>query len=248
MKKSLIILATMLALPFAALRAQTEDEQEITEIQLNDHYSVKLRQISASEYTARKNESEHLQHKPYKVIADLKEAQKMLGNKLKEVTVKDEDGYERSVIEITFKDKTKKRISWEWGFNLDGFREYYPEVDVLVFENEAVGDYAIDLNDSKKDYERTGNPRYHAVSPDKKLRINGYYPGGAVDGALFFLEKWNPKKRKYEFIGYFENQENYVFTFIFTADYFWTSNSKAVFRLVTYPGGYYEMEIIEIEK
>jgi hypothetical protein len=240
-----------LTFPIVALYGQSENEQDISEevivIGLNNHYSIRLKQISESEYTAQKMASAHLRHKPYKVITDLKEAKKMLGNKLKEITVKDEEDYERSVIEITFKDKTPKKISWEWGFNLEnGFREYYPEVGVLVFENEACGDYSIDLNDSKMDYERTGNPRYHAVSPDRKLRINGYYPGGAWDGVRFFLEKWNPKKKQYEFIAYLEREEDYVFSFLFAGDWVWTSNSKAICKIITYMGSYYEMEIIAI--
>jgi hypothetical protein len=248
MKEAVIILSVLLTFPIVALYGQNENEQDISkeviEIELNNHYSIKLKQVSESEYTIQKRETEHLQHKPYKVITDLKETKKMLGNKLKEITVKDEEHYERNVLEITFKDKTKKRISWEWGINLEnGFRAYYPEVGVLVFENEASGDYSIDLNDSKMVYERTGNPCYHAVSPDRKLRINGYYRGGAEEGVLFFLEKWNTKKKRYEFIASLRYENS---LFYYSSDLFWTSNSKVLFRYGWSEDSYkyYEMEIL----
>ena len=245
MKKIILILSLLLTFPIIALSGQSENEQDISEgiieIGLNNQYSIQLKQISESEYTTRKQEAEHLRHKPYKVITDLKEAQKMLGKKLKEVPVKEEDDYVRNVIEITFKDKTKKRLYW---FGLEyAYIKYYPELRILILNHEADGEYPIDLNDSGKEYNYVGNPEYHAFSPDRQLRINGYSPGGAADSEEYFLEKWNSKKKKYEFVAFFTDKSS---AFDYSSDWFWASNSKVLFRygwsLESYQ--YYEMEII----
>ena len=239
MKKSLIILAAMLALPFAALRAQTEDEQETVEFQLNDQYSVKLRQISESEYTARKNESEHLRHKPYEVITDLQEAQKMLGRKM-EIIETQYDEWKSVEFELTFKDGTKRRLDGEYRFEA-----YFPELNVLLFTGGHESDAPIDLNDSRSiDMNITGNPYRHAVSPDKQLRITGSF--GGHESINYWLEKWNPEKKKYEFFALFDDVLFYL-----SRNWFWTSNNTALFQYgwEEYEDvGYYEMEIIEIEK
>jgi len=245
MKIIILILSLLLTFPIAALYGQSEDEQDISEevieIELNNQYSIRLKQISESEYTAQKTAAERLRHKPYKVITDVAEAQKILGKTVKSFEVYDEEQNPRyPAVEITFKDRVKKRFDWR---SLDeyGFIAYYPELKVLILNHEADGEHPIDLNDSTN--EQVGNPHYHSFSPDKQLRINGYFPGGAWDGVRYFLEKWNPKRKKYEFVSYLENEENYVFTFSFAADWFWTSNSKVLFRFITNMEAYYEMEI-----
>jgi hypothetical protein len=218
----------------------------ITKIELNDSCFVKLRRIRQSEYFVKKWKSAHLQPKPYKVIDNISEAKKMLGKKLKEFDIKDDEGYSSNVLEITFKDKTKKRLDLSHG-NLESlFIEYYPEVGILILRDGCDGAEPIDLNDSEKEHDQVGHPFYHVVSPDRKLLINGYDNNAcASEGATYFLEKWNPKKKKYEFVNHFYDlfEEKYIFTF--ATDWFWTNNSTVLFR---YGWGkewkYYEMEII----
>jgi len=237
----------MLALPLVALQAQIEndteifEEEEVLEFELNDFYSIKLRQISESEYTAKEKESEHLRHKPYKVVTDVNKAKKMLGKMLKNVTIQDGNDT-RIVVEITFKDKTKKRLDW---CNLEnGFVAYYPECNVLCFLGEAESDYVFDLNDYDKSVsENVGNPLYHILSPNKQLLISGRYSNPA-DCVWRFLEKWNPLKKKYEFINYLWG-ENHQFDFCNSDGWFWTSNNKILFKYVCGYGSYYEMELIE---
>ena len=247
MKKIILILSLLMILPLADLHGNGDEiSKEIIETRLNDRYSVRLKQISESEYAARKKEAERLRHKPYKVITDIAEARKLFGKSVKQVEVYDKEQDARySAVEIIFKDGVKKRFKWR-SLDTNGFIAYYPEPGVLILNHEADGEHPIDLNDSANEY--AGNPRYHSFSPDKQLRIAGYYPGGAVDGVQYFLEKWNPKKKKYEFVGNFNDHfgENYVLSFLFAGDWFWTSNSKAVFRTITHPGYYYELEVIEI--
>ncbi|MDR2145641.1 MAG: hypothetical protein LBE91_04170, partial [Tannerella sp.] len=178
MKTVKIIIILCLTLLSTALQAQTGNNSEkVTEINLNSLYSIRIRQIPESEYTDQKQKSEHLRHKPYKVISDFAKARKMLGKRLKMIeTIENEVRYDK---EITFKDKTKLRLTWEYSFIA-----YYPELNILLLEVDAgsPGDYPLDLNGSA-DSAIAGNPQYHAVSPDRQLRINGYYPGGPVDGS-----------------------------------------------------------------
>ena len=246
MKIIIFILSLLLTFSIVTLYGQNENEQdiseEIIEFELNKQYSIKLKQISESEYTARKAATEQLRHKPYKVITDVTQARKMLGEKVKSFEVYDEkQNYHYPALEITFKGGVKKRFDWR-SMDDEGFIAYYPELKVLILNHEADGNHPIDFNDSTN--EHVGNPRYHVLSPDKQLRIAGYYPGGAWDGVHYFLEKWNPKRKKYEFVNYFENEGNYALTFLFAGDWFWTSNNKVFFRVTTYMGGYYEMEIL----
>jgi hypothetical protein len=236
-------------MPLAVLQAQTENdteifEEEILEFKLNDNYSVKLRQICESEYTAQKQATEHLRHKPYEVITDIAEAQKMLGKKLKGVDETQKDYY--SQLEVTYNDGVKKMLNLFWlGWNKESnnFVAYYPEVGVLILEHEASGDYPVDLNDSTN--ENVGNPKYYAFSFFKQLRINGNEPGGAVEGWEYWLQKWNPSNKKYEFIENLEEPAGNTFWFNYATNWFWTSNSKALFKYVGGFGSYYEMEIIE---
>jgi hypothetical protein len=150
---------------FPEMFTDDDDEYSMKEIRLNDSYTVKFRQIRQSEYVVRKWEAAHLYHKPYKVITDVTEAQKMLGNSLKTLKPANEIKYE-----IIFKDGAKKRLDSEYGFYA-----YYPQLEILLFSGGHGGDCPFDLNDSKN--ERAGNPYYHAISPDKQFRINGAHSG-----------------------------------------------------------------------
>ena len=250
MRKTIITLGIILLLPFAVLLAQTETDilEEVIEIELNSQYSVRLKQISESEYTVRKQESEHLRHKPYKAITDFAKARKMLGKRIKEIEINDDEG-SRNALEITFKDKTKKRVDWLHA-NLESlFIEYYPEVAVLILSDPCDGFQPIDLNDSDKEQDQVGHPFYHLVSPDRKFLINGFDNNAcASEGATYFLEKWNSKKKKYEFVSYFYNrfEEEYLFTFTFATDWRWINNGKVLFKNggSKYYEKYFEMEII----
>jgi len=167
---------------------------DFKEIKLSDDYSVRFRQLSEGEYIARMFETAHLRHKPYREIKDVAEAQRMLGSRLKVADNPDHEGLKN--YEITFNDNTKKKF-----IDSDiGFVAYYPDVEVLLFEGGHASDYPLDLNDSAN--ERVGNPQYHALSPDKKFRINGYYNG--QECSPDFLEKWNKSKNKFEFINHFD--------------------------------------------
>jgi len=233
MKKTIIILF------LATILSQIAYCQEFP-VPLNNLYSFNLKQISESEYNAQKKVSEHLRYKPYKIVAGIAEAQKLLNKRIKGVKV-EEASFDQ--LEVTYKDGVKKVLNVIWlGWNKENnnFLAYYPEVGVLILEHEASGEYPVDLNDSAN--EHAGNPKYHAISPDRQFRINGYCPGGAVDGMNYWLEKWNKSTKKYDFIGYF-NDEDAIFDY--SKDWFWTSNSKALFRYWGSDARYYEIEVIE---
>jgi hypothetical protein len=114
--KTKILLVTLLAFLLPAV-SQAQETPEVKEIKLSDSLSVKLRQITREEYETRKQASAHLRHKPYKVVKDLKEAQKMLGKWLKVFDMK-EEGAESGwrEYEITFKDGTKEHLDADYSF------------------------------------------------------------------------------------------------------------------------------------
>lgn len=209
-------------------------------MKLNDSCSVRMRHISRSEYIIRKWESAHLKNEPYKAIKNIKKARKMLGKRLREIEVKEED-FTRHSFEITFKDGLKRL--WD-GYDFKyAFVAYYPELDVLLLVNEADGDEPIDLNDSANNL--VGNPSFHTESPDRQWRIAGYWPGGAADGMEYFIEKWNGQKRKYELAAELSfRNENESFYFSYTSCWFWSAAGKALFKIPHWEDAqYYEMEI-----
>ena len=246
-RKTVFILSLILALPVNAF-AQTERETEVKETFLNDFYSIRLKQISESEYTTKKQQSENLQHKPYEVITDFAEAQKILGDRLKEIEVYEkEQDYRYNAIEITFKDGVKKRLS-EYDYY---FTAYFPQLEILLFEGGHQSDQPFDLNNSNyavtitDDFPyhiRIGNPYSHRVSPDKQLRINGFHDG--QDCLYRFLEKWNKSTKKYEFVGFLWGTES-IWDLCWVFECFWTSNNKVIFSNFSRGKEYYEVTFIE---
>jgi hypothetical protein len=215
--------------------AQTENDLEIFEIKLSDFYSIKLKQIPESAYIAQIKTTEQLRHKPYKVITDIAEAQKILGRRLRVLEIKTENAdYSNRIYEITFKNGTKKRLDEE------GFVAYFPDLEILLFEEGHGSDQLFDLNNSNNAvtfsegypyHIRIGNPYYHSISPDKQLRINGFFDG--QDCVVWFLEKWNKSNKKYEVVGWFYHLADLpynIFDFCYTADWFWISNNKVLFK------------------
>jgi hypothetical protein len=243
--KKRIILSLLLSLPIIAF-AQTESESEVREIKLNDFYSIRLKQICESEYNARKEASKHLQHEPYEVITNIAEAKRMLGERFKTIEIDnyDQDGYyifpPSTPYQINFNNDTQLTLH-EWDC---GFVAYFPELEVLLFEGGHSSDMPFDLNHSADDYNdfwghHAGNPHYHAVSPDKQLRINGRYDG--QECVVYFIEKWNPNKKQYNFIG---NLTSDSFWFCYAGDWLWTSSGKVLFKS-GYNSYYYELELIK---
>jgi len=208
------------------------------EVQLNDDYFIKIRLISKDEFTLKQKESTRLGHKPYEKIEDISKVQKILGNNFKvftefEKSVGGDITFELTTYEMTFKDGTKKRFGQK---DEIGFIAYYPEVEVMLFEGGHTSDYSVDLNDSTKVSERVGNPSRYSVSPDKKFRLNGYHTGQGY--YVNFLEKWNPLKKKYEFIGNLDEDFDY------TWPWFWSNNHKAISWDYFFENVYYEIEIV----
>lgn len=247
MRRTVIILIILLALPAMAF-AQAGNDLEVLEFKLNNFYSSKLRQISEEEYTNRKKESEHLRHKPYEVVSDIGEAQKMLGKRLKTFDIKEEDtDFSYREYEITFKDGTKKRLDSDYSFVA-----YFPQLEILLFEGGHGSDQPFDLNNSNDgvtfmDFPhriKIGNPFDHIISPNKLFRINGFFDG--QDCLLRFLEKWNKPNKKYEFINWLWGENN-IYEFCYATDCFWINNNTVLFKSVCRDDycSYYEIEFIE---
>lgn len=212
-------------------------------MKLNDSCTVRVRHIPKSEYFIRKWESAHLQNKPYKAIKDIPQARKALSKYVKEISEQDAEGYISTSLEIKFKDGTKQiREGYNWEYS---FVAYYPEIQILVLNNEADGYEPIDMNDSTNK-ERVGNPYYYSESPDRQLRIAGYYPGGAADGMYYFIERWNKSKKKYELIADLDfTNKNGTFYFTYTTGWLWSVTGKALFKIhLGHDHNYYEMEVI----
>ncbi len=217
----------------------------VREFALNEKHTARLRRINETEYIVLSWESAHLRHKPYQPITDKVEAKKMIGDRLRAITVH-EDNYSNNALEVTHKDGVKQifNVIWiNWENEWCNFIKYYPEAGILILNHEADGDFPIDLNDST--HEHVGNPHYYVVSPNKQWRINGYHPGGAWADEIYWMEKWNEVKQKYEFISDLIGGGFYPIYYFYHESWFWTGNNKVLFKSNQGYESYVEMEIIE---
>lgn len=218
-----------------------EETFDSKEIKLNDNCTIHLKEISQSEYIA-KAEKSYPQNEPYIAITDINKAVKMLGKRFKIIELKED--WIQYKYEITFKDGTKKRLDDDDYY----FVAYFPQLKILYFRGGHESDQPFDLNNSNYIDDRwidfpyrikTGNPEFHSVSPDKQLRINGLHDG--QDCLMRFLEKWNKRKKTYEFIGWLWG-ENHIFDICYAENFLWTSNNNAIFTKST--DKFYEIEVI----
>lgn len=218
---------------------QSHDEEffETKHVRLNDSLSMTVRQITQEEYTIRAEAAAYLRHKPHEVIRDYAQAREMLGDRLKMVQTGDEENHRE--LEIAFNDGTKLRLNYGGAKVDDYFLAYYPELNIVILEEEAGGGYAIDFNDSSKNSDHIGNPGNRCPSPDRKLRINGYYPGGAADGPVWFIEKQNDADGRYALLGEWTGES--IWEYYYASDWAWTDNTTVLFKT---PGYYYEAKLL----
>lgn len=64
---------------------------------------------------------------------------------------------------------------------------YFPEERILLFEGGHTSDFSISLKTGET-LETVGNPNYIVESPNKQLRLNGWFPGQECS-SYFFQEK-----------------------------------------------------------
>ena len=68
-----------------------------------------------------------------------------------------------------------------------GFVAYYPSEEIILFEGGHTSDYSISIKTGES-LKTVGNPEYIVESPNKKLRLNGWFPGQECS-SYFFQEK-----------------------------------------------------------
>lgn len=216
----------------------------------NDVISIRLSRIPRSEYVVGKWAAPRA--RTYQAITDFTQVKKKLGKKLKSLKKYDEesDEWRPAGVEITYNDGTKRVLDWfyDWEAYPGAFTAFYPELDIVIFESEAGGDEVIDLNDSSLEYKKVGNPFYHAVSPEGRWRITGYYPGGAADTEEWWLEMWNPSLKRYEYFSGDDprgNGERWADSSVFRyiGGWFWIDNNTVLFKQETGFVSYYKLEI-----
>ena len=226
-----------------------ENDSEITQFPLNEFYSIRIREISQSEFTTRRRETRHLQHRPsYQVIRDSAEVRTLLGDRVREVGERLvlEYGFERidgswdhgfwyNGISITYNNGVTKVYNILWNWNQTS---YYPELGILIVSDFWGDGFLVTyLNNSERDRRRIGHPNLHNLSPDRQWRLNGSYTGF---GEFLFLEKWNPTRRRFEFAG-FDN----IPDLDWVSDGFWVGSSTL---LLWSTRGRFEAEIVVNER
>ncbi|WP_158974273.1 SH3 domain-containing protein [Cellulophaga sp. L1A9] len=112
-------------------------------------------------------------------ITSAQEAEKLLASK---VRWKNVPYLGRSIDEIILENGQVLRINQK---NNDyGFVAYYPTEEIILFEGGHTSDYSISLKTGES-LETVGNPEYIVASPNKKLRLNGWFPGQECSSYFF---------------------------------------------------------------
>lgn len=248
MKKLLSILLLFSICSICEVTAQTDSDFKATEVQLNDSVAVRIRRIPKGAYIPRKQASEQLLRKPYEKITGFEKVKERLGNKLKIVELTEINGeneYTYTAAEITFDDGTKDVVECDPPSVTDIY-SYYPKLNIVTLLDISDGDVIINLSGGDEKFLR-GDPRFHSLSPNGKLRINGYHPGGAYDHPVFFIEIWDKTKGRWRYFADI-TEENRVMQgyFTYANNWFWTDNNTVLCN--TPHDDYYEMKIIPTQK
>lgn len=225
-------------------------DTNIKTIELDSTTSVSYSQIMSREYFTNKMEAPA---KPsYLQITDYSQMKEKLSKHFRALKKYDEeyDKWQDAGVEITYNDGVKKVFDWMYDLEThpDLSFKFYPELDIVIIEGEAGGNYIIDLNNSCRKSDDIGNPALYAPSPDKQWRISGYDPGGAYDTLVWRLDKWNPKAKKYDKVLDFEECRTEEGNYFFPQDikgWFWIDNNTAFFRDEHKNGKFYKLELIK---
>lgn len=208
---------------------------------LDSNYTIYVDKIRQSDYYLKLWQSGYRQEK-YAAVTDAGKAKQMLKKRVEfyQKTAPDDPFFyaETAITRINFKDGNFK--SFEDG-DYPLFIAYYPDLDILVTEGGHSSDYCFDLRDSKKTdtSNPVGNPLDCYTSPDKQMRLSGYFDG--QDCIAYFLEKWDKKSKSFKKTGeYFYNVST-----CYSEGWAWTSNNTLIFKRHSMYGEYFEMRIVE---
>ena len=120
-------------------------------------------------------------YKPVK-IDSIEEVKRILVDKVK---WKDIEYLGPAIVELKLENGQILRGNHE--ANDFGFVAYYPSEKIILFEGGHSSDYSISIKTGET-LETVGNPEYILESPNKKLRLNGWFPGQECS-SYFFQEK-----------------------------------------------------------
>ena len=131
-----------------------------------------------------------------------------------------------------------------------GLMAYYPDENIIVSECGHTSDDSYNLSNGKTTTQ-IGNPEYILESPNKKFRLNGYFPG--QECSTYFIQK----NIKGEYLKVLEINEVYPFknvpeSFCTMEDLFWTDDFTLNFTLKNYQDNgdgineYYQLIIKEM--
>lgn len=171
--KKLIILFLLTAFLFQSCGNGTEKKttktlsnNEVWEINEKD-YALTIELLDSVQYYAEKTKANY---KPDNIekITDYATVKKMLNGV---VEFRENEHY------IGF-----RRILFRNGciyvdrYEEESFVAYYPTEDVILFEGGHTSDVSYNLKNGQQT-EETGNPEYIVTSPNKKIRLNGFFDG-----------------------------------------------------------------------
>ncbi len=131
-----------------------------------------------------------------------------------------------------------------------GLTAYYPDENIIVSECGHNSDDCYNLSNGKTTTQ-IGNPEYILESPNKKFRLNGYFPG--QECSTYFIQK----NIKGEYLKVLEINEVYPYknvpeNFCTMEDVFWTDDYTLNFTLKNYQNSetgikeYYQLVIKEV--
>lgn len=183
--------------------------------------SIETIQISDDEYRSFQK-IDHTTNR--QKITDLNTVKKLLKDKVEWRTLV---GYGTVPVSIKISNGQKLNLNLQ---NFDmGFVAYYPEEEILLFEGGHTSDYSISVRTGETTL-TVGNPEYLIVSPNHKIRLNGYFPGQECSD-YFFQEYTNGK---WDYKGAYGWGHTYGSDICYFKEFHWISDDEFIYQEIDY--------------
>lgn len=158
-------------------------------------------------------------------ITSEKEAEKLLKRKVK---WKDFEYLGRVIDEITLENGQILNINQE--SNDFSFIAYYPMEDILLFEEGHSSEFSISIKTGES-LVTVGNPEYIVESPNKKFRLNGWFPG--QECSVYFFQK--KVENRYIYLADFERgNENFGSDLCYFNKFCWLNDQEFMYCYTDY--------------
>lgn len=110
---------------------------------------------------------------------------------------------------------------------------YYPTEEILLMEGGHGSEFSLSIKTGES-LETVGNPEYIIESPNKKIRLNGWFPGQECSN--YFFQERSGDKHIY-LIDFGWGSEQYGKDVCYLSDFCWLNDGEFLYSYTDYSGG-----------